>query len=149
MIQGLVARAELPHVEVLVQSSDRSLAPASTVLADDVIGDLATTRRLIINEFGENGLTSLPIDEVLEVGAYFSGKKWSLPEVVLIDPLTDALRLEELLRRSKFRSISDERFFTGSGGAVISPGGSAQRDLVILHNKYSEYRQEAKDLVTG
>jgi len=51
------------------------------------------------------------------------------------------------LQASKFRSTSDEAFFTGAGDAQISPGGAAQRDIVIFHDWKRKYARELQELV--
>jgi hypothetical protein len=51
MIYRQLIRQELPQLEVFVQSDDRSLAPASDILADDVRYDLTRNRRSGIQLF--------------------------------------------------------------------------------------------------
>lgn len=142
-------RAELPPVGVYIQDEDRSLLPASQTLADDVRADLSQTRARMVEQFGQQSMPPMDAELQTDVAAYFSERRWSLPQSVVIDPVIDATTLRAVLHGAAFPSTSDEEFFTGLNGQTISPGGSPQRDIVIFHDWRSKYRQEIRELVTG
>lgn len=142
-------RQELPRFDVFVQSDDRALIPASPTLAEEVHGDIETSRANIVEAFGTDRLPAMSEHTATGVADYFGSRNWQLPQSVVINPTADALTLRSIMQKAKFPSKTDEEFFTGANGQLMSPGGSAQRDLVIFHDWRDKYRTEVRELVEG
>lgn len=144
-----LVRQELPAFDVYIQSEDRTLLPASDMLAQDVRADLGQTRDRIVAAFGSQSLPSLQTDTRDKVYDYFAKRAWSIPQSVVIDPDHDALELRDILLGAAFPSLGDQEFFTGANGQVLSPGGSVSLDAVIFHDLRAKYREDVSELISG
>ena len=142
-------RHDMPHFEVFVQTDDRSLVPASPLLADAVREDMTDSRNQIVEAFGEKTFPALSHESGISISEYFDSRKWTVPQSVVIEPGSDALVLRKILQNAKFRSISNEESFTGDHEQLMSPGGSPQRDLVVFHDWRDKYHREIQELVDG